>query len=116
MKRDEYGPKIEALLAATDKGLSVSEIVDEVGCSRQRIYNWITKNRHRVRATGRTEHGATTFTLRTDDDLTPEGNHGVQVGDNVMIRTMRWTGETLLLGLEAEDGTELRAVVTAEHQ
>lgn len=111
MKRDEYGPRIEALLAGTDDGLSVAEIVEEVGCSRQRVYNWVSKNRHRIRTTGRSDQGAARYTMRDTSEVT---GRGVSIGDHVVIRSMRLTGETLMIGLEAEDGTELIATVHAD--
>ena len=58
MKQDDYGHQIEQYIAAHGP-VSAAEIVEGVGCSRQRVYTWLQRNRPRLRAQGITTNGAT---------------------------------------------------------
>lgn len=119
MKEDDYGHQIERYIAEHGP-VSAAQIVEGVGCSRQRVYTWLQRNRPRLRANGMGTHGAKTFTLRTEvpvptggggDVTTERMSQGVSIGDSLLIAGMRWVRGELVIALEAEDGTELVARV-----
>jgi predicted transcriptional regulator len=61
MKQDEFGAAIEQTLRNAQQPLTASEIRDEVGCSRQRVYTWLQANEHKLRAAGKDRSGGTMF-------------------------------------------------------
>jgi hypothetical protein len=116
MKRDEFGPKFEALLAEHPEGLTPAQLSDLAGSSRQRAYTWVQKNRHRLHSGGRTAHGATAYTLRNGVHPAaggPTSSSGIVVGSHLLVRSMRWSPSGLELVMEADDGTEVAASIPA---
>ena len=61
MKQDEFGAAIEQALRNAQQPLTASEIRDEVGCSRQRVYTWLQANEHKLRPVGKDRSGGTMF-------------------------------------------------------
>lgn len=139
MKEDVFGPALKERLEHTDTPLSAHELTDEVGCSTQRTYAWIQKNREsgNLIAMGRTTKGGTTWVWKGNPvaskalrqvatagaqqrvrdgrgsgvvDSVREG--GVQVGANLVVVNMRWMQGTVMLTLRTEDGTTLDAQLT----
>lgn len=121
----DFGHQIERYIAEHGP-VSAADIVDGVGCSRQRVYTWLQRNRPRLRANGMGAHGAKTYTLRAELASVVGGgagvngessteriplSQGVSIGDTLLIAGMRWVRGELVIALEAEDGTELVARV-----
>lgn len=128
-KRDEYGPLLEQALREHPEGMSPRELYQAVGCSQQRAYAWIKQNRSKLRSVGKNDTGALRFVIKDHPvrdirgvvattagkspgaGVSEDSAAGFQVGAAVMVRSMRWTDGQLEIGLEADDGSELMAVV-----
>jgi hypothetical protein len=57
MRQDEFGATLEAALKSSDHPLTASELRDEVGCSRQRVYTWLQANALHVVEQGKDRAG-----------------------------------------------------------
>jgi hypothetical protein len=112
-KKSEWGPQIEQYIAQHGP-VSAAEVIEQLGCSRQTVYNWIRTNRGHVRARGKSDYGSVLYEINQNHTPTngverPDigGGTGIAMGDSVTIVGMRFLGGSWVLQLAAEDGTEL---------
>lgn len=106
MKADTYGQAIESyIIDAGQDGTTVADIVEAVGCSRQRVYQWIKTHENRVRAAREGENGAMVYRYRTlsNGDAV---SVGVGVGVSMAVVSMVWRGGDVELVVEGPDGSE----------
>lgn len=108
MKKDEFGPRFEAILTErteSGEGVTAAELAQLTGSSRQRAYGWVDNNRGRLRPVAKSEYGANRWVLAGSG----EGESGeIHTGARLLVRDVRWQGG-LVLELELDDGTVLVA-------
>lgn len=114
-REDEYGPLLkQAVIDAGTEGISVGELYPKVGCSRQRAYSWVEREKANLRAVDKSSKGGVRYTW-VDSSRTPRGVptasmrgvEGVEVGSQLTITRMRWVEGKLAMTVRAGDGTEL---------
>lgn len=54
-KRDKFGPLLQAYIEAADRPVTALEMQEGVGCSRQRVYQWLKDGARNVRTLTRQE-------------------------------------------------------------
>ena len=67
MKDDtSYGTKLASLFSTTKVPLTITDAAEKVGCSKQRAYAWLDRNRTHLVAIGKRYHGGTTYIDRNN--------------------------------------------------
>lgn len=115
MKENVYGPLLQdAMIAAGGEGVTASELVDAVGCSRQRVYMWLRDNANTMRAVDKAAHGGTRYAW-VDGARQPRGvavraglgGEGLEVGTKLEVSRLRWVGGRMEITMVGPDGIEL---------
>lgn len=115
MKEDVYGPMMrDALIAAGSQGLTASELREQIGCSRQRVYSWMKDNAGTMRAVDKAPSGGIRY-VWVDSTRSPRGTpvaagrgaEGIEVGTELRVTRLRWVSGKMEVTLVGPDGIEL---------
>jgi hypothetical protein len=105
MRQDEYGAAIEAALKTATEPMSASELREAVGCSRQRVYAWLSANEHRLRPAGKDRQGAILYTWAGRAAAGSPAGEGTTLG----IRSFFVDEGEIVLVLVGPDGSTYHA-------
>jgi hypothetical protein len=88
-----------------------------VGCSKQRAYTWVEKNRHQLVGITKARHGGMTYMGRQNPalkDARPEGRNGggsgdLSIGSIITVSDMVLSGGEIILTLALSNGEHVTA-------
>lgn len=77
-KPDVFGAAILELLRTTEQPLLMTEVAEQVGCSKARAYAWLEANRGLVVAVSRKGRGGAAYLARDNVHRVPARNGGTK--------------------------------------
>lgn len=118
MREDTFGPLLLDQFNTTTEPLTIIEAAEKVGCSKQRAYTWVEKNRHKLVGVSKAKHGGMGYmgrenpSLRTvkRDDNGGEGAD-LSVGSIVTISDLSLSGGNIVVTFALANGEHVKATL-----
>jgi hypothetical protein len=115
MREDTFGPMLLEHFNSTETPTTITEAAELVGCSKQRAYVWLERNRHVLTQTGKARHGGVEYMGRDNPHVgnvtvsAGAGSEGVTVGSILTVTGMAVLGSNVRLTLKTVSGEQLDA-------
>lgn len=115
MNEPDFGTQLNELFLTTPTPLSIADAAVQVGCSKQRGYAWLDRNRSHLIAVSRQYHGGTTYIDRANPNRpkttsTAKGTAGgeLAVGATLSVVSVGISGNLIVIDLMTHTGQVVR--------
>jgi hypothetical protein len=119
MREDTYGPMLLELFNSATAPITIIDAAERVGCSKQRAYTWVEKNRHKLVGITKARHGGMTYMGRENPslkDARPERRNGggtgdLSIGSILTVSDLVLSGGQIVLTLALSNGEHVTATL-----
>jgi len=118
MREDTFGPRLLELFNTTTEAVTIIGAADAIGCSKQRAYTWVEKNRHRLVGVSKARNGGMAYMGRENPALRDArrddnggGSGDLSVGSVITISDLSLSGGQIVVTFALANGEHVKATL-----